>query len=105
MALARFWFIRFWLLPACVLILVRLVHGTDLAYDPTIQLQAARNLVNGRGLTVYSISGEPDLATPNRLVALTYFPAGYSLCAAALMVFGFSALAALKLLGAAATLL
>jgi len=105
MAPSRSAFIRLWLVPVCLVVLLRLIHSTTLGYDPAIQLQAARNLLNGRGLTVYSIPGESDLSAPNRLQVLTYFPAGYSVCAAAVLALGCSAFSALKFLGAAATIL
>jgi hypothetical protein len=98
-------FIRYWLLPACLVVVVRLVHGTNLGYDPSIQLQAAENLLNGRGLIVYSADGGADLASPIKPQVLTYFPAGYSACAALLMAFGCSTAVAVKILGAFATIL
>ena len=98
-------FVRLWLLPACLIVVLRFIHGTALGYDPTLQLQAAQNLLHGHGLTVYSVGAEPDLAIPNRLKVLTYFPAGYSLCVAVVMALGGSTVMALKVVGAVATLL
>ncbi|HEY4281546.1 MAG TPA: hypothetical protein VGM62_00675 [Chthoniobacterales bacterium] len=105
MTLSRPAFVRLWLFPACLVILLRFVHGTNLGYDPTIQLQATQNLLAGHGLTVYSLQAQPDLAAPNRLEVLTYFPAGYSICAAAIMAVGAGPATTLKILGAIGTIL
>lgn len=105
MTQSRSAFVRIWLVPACLVVFLRFFHGTTLGYDSAAQLQAAQNLLAGRGLTVCSMQGEPDLATPMRLWVLTYFPAGYSLCAAVILAAGASPLLALKLLGAIATFL
>ena len=74
-------------------------------YHLAVQLQAAQNLCHGHGLATFSFDGEPDLATPTRLIPLTYFPLGYSLCAAALIAIGSNAAATVKILAAAGTIL
>src|SRR5262249_1703417 len=66
--------------------------------------QAAQNLLAGHGLTIYQPTG-PDLTDSATLVTLTWFPAGYSLCAAVLMAAGLSVGLIVKVLGAAATML
>ena len=98
-------FILLWLCSAAVVTLVRAFHAAELGYDLTLQIQAAQNLLEGNGLTIYSLEGEDDLARPNKLVPLTHFPAGYSFFAAALLAMGFSVAAVLKVWGAAGTIL
>ena len=93
-----------WLLSACVVLVSRFLHAADLGYDLTFQFQAAQNLLAGRGLTTYAPT-TGDLADPLTLETLTHFPSGFSLCAAALMALGFGPGTALKILGAAATML
>jgi hypothetical protein len=84
---------------------VRFLHAADPGYDLAIQIQAAQNLLNGNGLSIYSLAGEDDLARPNKLVTLTHFPSGYSFYAAALIAMGLSVAGVLKVGGAAATVL
>ena len=98
-------FVLLWLCSAAVVTLVRVFHAADLGYDLTLHTQAAQNLLEGNGLSIYALEGEDDLARPNKLVALTHFPAGYSLYAAALLMMGFSVAAVLKVWGAAGTIL
>ena len=105
MPLSKNQFIRLWLFSALAVTILRLLHGPDFGYDLTIQLQAAQNLAGGHGLSVYSILGEEDLAVPNRLILLTYFPAGYSILAALLMLLGIGAPIATQILAATGTLL
>jgi hypothetical protein len=93
-----------WLCSAAVVVVVRLLHASDPNFDLGIQLQAAHNLLSGHGLSTYRHVA-PNLAAPPSLTTLTYFPAGYSLVAAALMKAGFGVAAAIKALGALATLL
>ena len=93
-----------WLCSATVVVVARLLHAVDPAYDLGIQLQAAHNLLAGHGLSTYEHVA-PNLTAPANLVTLTYFPAGYSLVAAALMKTGFSVGAAIKALGALGTIL
>jgi hypothetical protein len=95
---------RVWLCSATVVVVVRLLHASDPGYDLGIQLQAAHNLLAGHGLSTYRHVA-PNLAGPASLITLTYFPAGYSLVAAALMKSGFSVAAAIKALGVLGTLL
>lgn len=105
MELSKDRFILLWLGSAMLVILVRTLNAADLGYDMSIQIQAAQNLLQGHGLSIYSIDGEDDLAKPSRLLTLTYFPAGYSFCAAALIALGFSMGGVVKTLGAAGTIL
>ena len=93
-----------WVCGAGVVVLGRFLHAADLGYDLTAQLQAAQNLLAGKGLTFYSPVTQ-DLADPLALVTLTHFSAGYSLFAAMLLALGADTGLALKILGAAATLL
>ena len=93
-----------WLWPAVLVTVFRFFHAIDPTYDAGIQLQAARNLLAGHGLSTYAQMGA-DLANGQGLVTLTYFPSGYSLSAAALMAMGLSVATAVKLLAAAATVL
>lgn len=93
-----------WLCAAGVVVVSRFLHAADLGYDLTAQLQAAQNLLAGKGLTVYSPVTH-DLADPLALVTLTHFSAGYSLSAALLLALGADSGLALKVLGATATVL
>ena len=93
-----------WLGSAAVVTVVRFFQPADPGYDLGLQLQAAHNLLAGRGLATYAELG-PNLSHPNVLVPLTYFPAGYSLAAAALSSAGLGVGMTLKVLGAAATML
>ena len=93
-----------WLCSATVVVVVRLLHASDPGYDLGIQLQAAHNLLAGHGLSTYR-QVAPNLTDPASLITLMYFPAGYSLVAAALMKSGFSVAAAIKALGALGTIL
>ncbi len=88
-----------------LVILARSLSAADLGYDVALQIQAAQNLLEGHGLSIYSLDGEDDLAKPSRLLTLTYFPAGYSFFAAALLALGFSPGGVVKTVGAAGTIL
>ena len=93
-----------WLSSAGCVLVGRFFHAADLGYDLTAQLQAAQNLLAGRGLTTYwPTTG--DIADPLTLQTLTHFPSGFSLCAAALMALGAGPGLALKIVGAAAMML
>jgi hypothetical protein len=92
-----------WLCSAAAVTVVRLLHAGDLGYDLTWQIQAAQHLVAGEGLTVYTPTSD-DLRDPFTLEILTYFPAGYSLYAAALLAVGANAETLVKILGATATI-
>src|SRR5262249_35669589 len=93
-----------WLWSAGIVAGVRLLHAAEIKYDLTVQIQAAQNLLLGKGLTTYGATST-NLADPLTLVPLTSFPAGYSLCAAALMAAGATPALVMKILGAAATML
>ncbi len=97
-------FVSLWLASASILTLLRFLNAADLDYDLTLQMEAAQNLLAGKGLSIYWPT-ETDLAKPATLLTLTHFPAGYSLCAAGLISIGFSLGAVAKLSGAAGTLL
>jgi hypothetical protein len=86
-----------------VVTVLRFLHVADPGYDLGIQLQAAHNLLAGHGLSTFEHVG-PNLTDPARLETLTYFPAGYSLAAAALMALGLSMGTAIRVLGAAGTI-
>jgi len=98
-------FILVWLCAAIIVVIARGLAVADLGYDPTIQLQAAQNLLAGHGLSVYKLGGEEDLAQSSQLITLTHFPAGYSLFAAALMALGLGPAGVVKIGGAVATML
>ena len=91
-----------WLYAAMFVTVVRFFQPAPIGYDPGLQIQAAQNLLAGRGLAVYQ-SGEANLAAPGFLVTLTHFPAGYSLAVAALIACGLGLSLIVKLLGAAGT--
>lgn len=92
-----------WLCSAAAVTLIRVLHATDLGYDPTLQIQAAQNLLSGNGLSIYWSTSQ-DLADALTLEVLTHFSAGYSLYAAALMAAGIGEATIVKILGAAATM-
>jgi hypothetical protein len=93
-----------WLGSAAIVTVARFFQAVDPGYDLGLQLQATHNLLAGRGLATFSEPG-PNLSQPNVLVPLTYFPAGYSLAAAALASVGLDVATTLKVLGAVATML
>jgi hypothetical protein len=93
-----------WLGSAATVTMARFIQAADPGYDLGLQLQAAHNLLAGRGLTTFSELG-PNLSHPNVLVPLTWFPAGYSLAAAAFSSAGLGVGMTVKVLGAAATML
>ena len=95
---------RLWLGSAAIVAVARFFQPADPGYDLGLQLQAAHNLLAGRGLATFAEPG-PNLSQPNVLVPLTYFPAGYSLATAAFASVGLDVATALKVLGALATML
>jgi hypothetical protein len=94
-----------WVCGAIVVVFFRGLAAADLGYDLTTQLQAGQNLVAGHGLVLYNLSGERDLAQPERLATLTNFPSAYSLFAAGLFSLGLGAAGVLKAGGSLATIL
>jgi hypothetical protein len=105
MQLTKNRFVALWLCAAVIVTVARVLNAADLGYDLTAQIEAAQNLLQGHGLSIYSLGGEEDLAQPARLLPLAHFPCGYSFCAAALIAMGFSVAAMLKTWGALATIL
>jgi hypothetical protein len=97
-------FILLWLCSAALVTALRFLNAESPGYDLSLQIEAAHNLLAGNGLSLYRNIG-PDLAGPAKLITLTHFPSGYSLCAAALMAMGAGVGMVVKLLGAAATML
>jgi hypothetical protein len=93
-----------WMGAAAIVAALRCLQAADPGYDLGLQLQAAHNLLRGRGLATFLELG-PNLSSPNVLTPLTYFPAGYSLMAAGLFAAGLGVGTSLKVLGAAATVL
>jgi hypothetical protein len=93
-----------WLCSAAIMTVFRLLYAADLGYDLTYQIQASQNLLAGKGLTVYRPTSD-NLADPLALITLTFFPAGYSLCAALLMVLGAGPGTVVKVMGATASML
>ena len=63
-----------WLSAAAVITVVRLLHATGVD-DLTIQIQAAQNLLDGKGLVIYWRAAE-DLSKPLALHGLTHYSAG-----------------------------
>ncbi len=96
--------LRVWLGSAAIVTVARFFQPADPGNDLGLQLQAAHNLLAGRGLATFLEQG-PNLSQPNALVPLTYFPAGYSLAAAAFASIGLDVATTLKVLGAVATML
>jgi len=97
-------FVVTWLCSAALVTLIRALHAVELRFDLALQVEAAQNLLNGRGLTTYAATSA-NIADPLTLVPLTHFPSGYTLCAAALMALGVPLVAVIKILGAVATML
>jgi hypothetical protein len=93
-----------WLGAAAIVTLVRFLNATPLGYDPSWQIQAAQNLLAGKGLSIYTPT-TLDLAQPATLTTLTHWPCGLSLVTAALLAMGLSVATVIKLLGATATML
>jgi hypothetical protein len=91
-----------WFWAAAVITVVRLLHATDVD-DLMIQIQAAQNLLEGKGLVVYWTAAE-DLSQPLALNGLTQYSAGYSWFAAAMMAVGLTPAAFGKIWGVLATL-
>ena len=56
-------FLMLWLCSAALVMVVRFLHAAALGYDLALQIQAAQNLLAGRGLSLYRHAG-PDLAEP-----------------------------------------
>src|SRR5437764_1823440 len=98
MTFSRTAFLRIWLFAAILVTAIRLFCATRMGYDQSIQIQAAQNLLAGRGLSIYELNGEADLSFPDRLATLTYFPAGYSLMIAAFLTIGVAPVIAIKIL-------
>ena len=96
-------FLLLWLYAASFVTVLRFFHAAYPEYDLGIQLEAAQNLVAGHGLSNYQPTG-PDLSD-STLVTLTWFPSGYSLCAAAFMAMGLNVGLAVKVLAAPGTML
>ncbi len=91
-----------WLSAAAVITIVRLLHATGVD-DITIQIQAAQNLLEGKGLVIYWRAAE-DLSKPLALHGMTHYSAGYSFFAAAMMAVGVAPAAFGKIWGSVATL-
>jgi hypothetical protein len=83
---------------------VRWLSATELGWDLTVQIQAAQNLLAGRGLSYYGPVG-PDLAEPAQLFTLTDFSCGYTVFAAALIALGANVGVMVRVLGTAGTML
>ena len=97
-------FLLLWLCAAALVTVLRWLSAAELNWDLAVQIQAAQNLLAGKGLSYYG-SGGPDLAEPAQLFTLTHWPSGYSLCAAALITLGVSVGGVIKVLGTAGTML
>jgi hypothetical protein len=80
-------FLLLWLCAAALVTVLRCLGAADANWDLAVQIQAAQNLLAGKGLSVYwPVS--PDLAEPAQLGTLTTSPCGYSVFAAVLMALG-----------------
>ncbi|HJT80714.1 MAG TPA: hypothetical protein VJ719_05905 [Chthoniobacterales bacterium] len=88
MPISRCGFVSIWICAAAVVVLARAFNAADPGYELPIQVEAARHLLAGKGLTIHALGGEDDLAAPARLLAMRHFPAGFSLYAAALLGIG-----------------
>ncbi|MEY2537060.1 MAG: hypothetical protein QOG67_800 [Verrucomicrobiota bacterium] len=93
-----------WLCSAAVVSLARVFNTADLGYELPTQIQAAQQFLAGKGVSIYSLAGDDDLAKPASLCALTHFPAGYSFYAAALIAMDASLATIVKLYGATGTI-
>lgn len=97
-------FVRWWLLSAALVTIIRVFNAGGPGFDLSIQLTAARNLLAGNGLTVFERAAA-DLTAAPTLVPLVHFPSGYSLATAALFAIGLDVGLAGKLLAGIATML
>jgi len=93
-----------WLWAAALVTVLRWLSAAELGWDLTVQIQAAQNLLAGKGLSYYGPVG-PDLAEPAQLFTLTDFPCGYSFLAAALIALGASVGVMVRVLGTVGTML
>src|SRR5258708_38987345 len=89
MQLSKNRFVLLWICSAAVVTFARCFNAIDIG-DVATQIGAGQHLVAGKGLSVYSLEGEDDLARPARLSTLVHFPAGYSIYAATLIKAGLS---------------
>ena len=96
--------LAWWLGSAATVTIARFFHVAEPGYDLGIQLQAAENLLAGRGLSQILHLGK-DLTDPATAVTMTHFPAGYSLVAACLLALHLDVGMVVRITGAAATLL
>lgn len=87
-----------------LVLFLRFFTSTDLGYDLTVQIQAAQNLIAGKGLKVFIFSeAEVDISKPLKLLTLTHFPCGYSLYCAAVLSLGLPLALVTKIFGAVCT--
>ena len=92
---------------ALVLIAARFVAPFEVGKDQSSQLEAAQNLVQGRGLTTTNDvpPASFDITVDPQPRYLTWWPPGFSIILAAFLELGLSLLLSLKLIYAATTLL
>src|SRR5262245_19744651 len=94
------------IVSALVLIAARFVAPFEVGKDQSSQLEAAQNLVQGRGLTTTNdvAPASFDITVDPQPRYLTWWPPGFSLILAAFLDLGFSLLLSLKLIYTATTL-
>ncbi|MEI7911049.1 MAG: hypothetical protein WCK77_15545 [Verrucomicrobiota bacterium] len=102
------------LVAAALVTALRFFTATDLGYDLTIQIQAAQNLLSGKGLNYYELpvglplkfsDGVGSSSFNTQLVTLTHWPCGYSFYAAAILGLGIPLSFVTKIFGAFFTML
>ena len=107
-AAGRDGFVRAWVWSAAIVTVSRFFNVDGPGHDLGIQIQAAHNLLAGRGLTFYNpyyFDSTLGLTDPTLPTTLTHFPAGYSVEAAALLGLGVNVGVTIKILAALATML
>ena len=90
---------------ALFLTLLRVVAPFEIGKDQAVQLEAARRLVSGLGLTsTYFVSHSSDISQRPTPKVLTWWPPGFSLIAAAFMSISLSLATGLRVVYGAVTL-
>src|SRR5262249_45626169 len=97
-------FLMVWLCSAGLVTAARFFHAVPMSLDLAFQIEVAHNLLAGKGFSIYNHYSS-ELTAPGTLSTLTIFPAGYSLYPAAILAAGGREDTAIRLFGAAATML
>jgi hypothetical protein len=79
---------------AAAVVILRSLSALMMNTDPSIQIGAALNLLNGDGLGTYALND--DITQLPKLTPLTWFPPGFSIAIVLLAKVGFSTAVALK---------